>query len=124
MQYLPDTNIFIKAAKGYAPEAQFLSKAIKKGQIIISVIVTAEFLAKADTLEQQAFEELLLKFAVLGIDLEVTRMAAEYRRISLKQKRVHLLDCFLAAQAKLHHLTLVTGNKTDFPMKDIKVISP
>lgn len=119
MQYLSDTNIFIRAAKGYAPEAQFLSKAIRKGQLTISTIVAAEFLAKANVLEKQAFEGLLSKFTVLGIDLEVAKMAAEYRRKSLKQKRVHLLDCFLAAQAKLNHLILVTNNKTDFPMKDI-----
>lgn len=124
MQYLPDTNIFIRAAKGYSPESEFLSKAVKKEQVVISAIVAAEFLAKANAVEQQAFEELLSKFMILGIDLGVVKMAAEYRRRSLKLKRVHLLDCFLAAQAKLNHLTLVTGDKTDFPMKDIKVITP
>jgi len=46
------------------------------------------------------------------------------RELDLKTKRVHLLDCFLAAQAKINKLTLVTHNKSDFPMKDIKVISP
>lgn len=124
MQYLPDTNIFIGAAKGYLPQSKFLNKAIQKRQIMISSIVAGEFLAKADTSEEASFEKLLSQFSVLSISIEVARIAAKYRKESLKSKRVHLLDCFLAAQAKIQHLTLVTNNKADFPMKDIKVISP
>lgn len=124
MQYLPDTNVFIKASKGYSTESTFLEKIIKRRQIIISSVVAAEFLAKASTQEQRAFENLLSEFVSLNIDIEVAKIAAEYRRQSFKTKRVHLLDCFLAAQAKLHNLTLVTNNKADFPMRDIKVAAP
>jgi len=124
MKYLPDTNIFIGAAKGYLPEANFLSKAIEKEQIVISPIVVAEFLANADVMEEKSFEELISHFDILPINLNVAKLAAEYRKNSLKSTRVHLLDCFLAAQAKLNKLTLVTHNKADFPMKDIKVLSP
>lgn len=124
MKYLPDTNIFIGAAKGYSPEAKFLSNVIEKGQIMISAIVVGEFLAKADVGEEKSFEGLLSQFNVLPINIEVARSAAKYRKESFKSKRVHMLDCFLAAQAKLNHLTLVTNNKTDFPMKDIKIVSP
>lgn len=124
MQCLPDTNIFIKAAKGYLPEANFLSKAIKKKQIFISVVVVGEFLARAEAEEEKSFEELTAYFNVLPIDLEVAKIAAEYRKNSLKNTKVHLLDCFLAAQAKYHNLILVTNNKADFPMKDIKIVKP
>lgn len=124
MQYLPDTNIFIRAAKGYFPEAEFLSKAIKDKQIMISSIVIGEFLAKAGVKEEKTFENLLSGFSILIVDLEVARIAAKYRKRSLKTKRVYMLDCFLAAQAKLNNLILVTNNKADFPMKDIKIIAP
>lgn len=124
MKYLPDTNIFIMAAKGYLPEAKFLSGAIKKGQVMISTVVVGEFLAKADAREEKSFERLLSQFNVVSVNLEVARLAAKYRKESLKNKRIHMLDCFLAAQAKLNNLTLVTNNKTDFPMRDIKVIAP
>lgn len=124
MQYLPDTNIFIKAARGYLPEADFLSKAIKEKQIVISAVVAGEFLAKAKRHEERGFEELIAYFGVLPIDLEVAKIAAWYRKKSLKNTRIHLLDCFLAAQATLHDLILVTNNKADFPMKDIKIIKP
>lgn len=124
MQYLPDTNIFIKAAKGYFPEAKFLRQAIQKKQVMISAIVVGEFLARAEAMEEKSFEELTVYFEVLPIDLEVAKIAAEYRRKSLKSTKIHLLDCFLAAQAKFYDLTLVTNNKADFPMKDIKIVKP
>lgn len=124
MRYLPDTNIFIRAAKGYSPELEFFNKIIQKRQIVISSIVVGEFLAKATAQEEKAFENLLNEFRVLSIDVEVAKVAAKYRKESLKVKRGQMLDCFLAAQAKLNKLTLVTNNKSDFPMKDIKIITP
>ncbi|MBI3103700.1 DUF4411 family protein [Candidatus Daviesbacteria bacterium] len=124
MKYLPDTNIFIKAAKGYLPESKFLNKIIKNKQIIISTIVMGEFLAKATAQEEKTFENLLNEFTVLSIDREIAKIAAQYRKASLKVKRGQMLDCFLAAQANINHLTLVTNNKSDFPMRDIKIISP
>lgn len=124
MKYLPDANIFIRAAKGDDVESDFLNTAIKKKQIVISTVVIAEFLVKAGEAEEKTFKELLSFFPIISIDSEVAQLAAQYRKESLKIKRVQMLDCFLAAQAKLKGLVLVTNNKSDFPMKDIKVISP
>ena len=124
MRYLPDTNILIRAAKGCSPESEFLNKIVKKRQIMISTIVVGEFLAKATDLEEGMFKSLLAELTIIPIDLEVAKVAAVYRRESLKTKRGQMLDCFLAAQAKVHKLTLVTNNKSDFPMKDVKIITP
>lgn len=124
MKYLPDTNIFIRAARGFSPELEFLHKIILKRQILISSIVVGEFLAKATGQEEKTFENLLNEFTVLSIDIEVAKIAAKYRKESLKVKRAQMLDCFLAAQAKTHKLVLVTNNKSDFPMKDVKIITP
>lgn len=124
MKYLPDTNIFIRAFNGFEPEAGFLKIAIQRKKIVISSIVVAEFFVKATTQEVTSFEKLLKVFATLVVDEKIARLAAEYRKESLKTKRVHMLDCFLAAQAKLNNLTLVTSDKADFPMKDIKMRAP
>lgn len=123
MKYLPDTNIFIMAARGYTTEAKFLSGAIKKRQIAISAVVAAEFLTKADASEEKGFQGLLSQFSVIPIDIEVAKVAARYRRDSLKSKKAHMLDCFLAAQAKLNNLTLVSNNKADFPIEGVKIIA-
>lgn len=125
MMYLPDTNIFIRALYGLEPEATFLKMAISKGKLVISVIVIAEFYPKAQSREIVAFDELVASIGSLPIDENIAKIAGEYRREFLrKTKRAFLLDCFLAAQTRLHHLGLVTNNKADFPMKDIKVITP
>lgn len=125
MYYIPDTNIFIRAVKGEEPETSFLGKLMETRKLFISVVAVSEFLVKAKANEIDFFERLLSEFPILEVDLEVSRVAADYRKLLVKRtKRTILLDCFLAAQAKVHHLILVTNNKADFPMKDIKVITP
>lgn len=122
--YLLDTNVFILGLRGEEPEANLLKKAIQNNKLVISSVVIGEFLSKVTEQEAESFYVLVDIFKVLSIDKEVAMVAAEYRKTSLKTKRIHLLDCFLAAQAKLDKLTLVTNNKSDFPMTDIKVITP
>lgn len=121
--YLFDTNVLILGIKAKEPDKSFLKRAISKKQIYLSVISIGEFLSQASEEEERKLNE-LIGFPVLSVDLETAQVAAEYRKKFLKTKRVQLLDYFIAAQAKLNNLTLVTNNKSDFPMKDIKIISP
>lgn len=122
--YLPDTNVLIKGAKSQEPDKSFLDKAISQEKLYLSVISIAEFLSQASNEEERKMRNLMAAFPILNIGLEVAESAAKYRKRSIKSKRMHLLDCLLAAQAKAHNLTLVTNNRADFPMKDIKIISP
>lgn len=122
--FLPDTNIFILGLRGSEPEASFLRKAIEKKRLCISVVVIGEFLSKVREQDIEPFDRLVGIFKVVPVDQEVARIGAKMRRESLKTKRTYLADCFLAAQAKAHKLILVTNNKSDFPMKDIKIILP
>lgn len=123
--YLPDTNVFIQALNKVEPENSFLENLILKNGLFISCVTISEFLVKGTDEERDRFEYLLAVFPVLDVNLEVARVAADYRKMLIKRRsRILLLDCFVAAQAKVHHLTLVTNNKADFPMKDIKIITP
>lgn len=124
MRYLPDTNILIQAFNGRKVESEFLNKIIQTRSLFISAVVIAEVLSKANTSELMSLEKLLKVFPVLIIDEKIARVAAEYRKESLKIKKAHMLDCFLAAQAKINKLTLVTNDKSDFPMRDIKIMFP
>lgn len=122
MKYLPDTNIIIRALQGYEPEAGFLKDKIAKDALVISVVVIAEFYVNPNPAEVQLFEKLVEEFEIISIEREVAKIAGEYRHEFLrKTKQVFLQDCFLAAQAKVHHLTLVTNDRADFPMKDVKL---
>lgn len=122
--FLLDTNVLILGIKAEEPESNFLKKIINKKQLYLSTVSIAEFLTRSSIEEEERLEELIVNFPVLNVDLETAKLAAEYRKDSTKTKRVQMLDCFLAAQAKLNNLTLVTNNKSDFPMKDIKIIKP
>ena len=123
-KFLPDSNVFIRASKGFEAELTFLNKQIKRNELIVSVVAIGEFYAKATEPEKQIFDDLIARFGVLEIDETIAKLAGDYRSEFLrKSKRVYLLDCFLAAQAKINKLTLVTCNKADFPMKDVKIIA-
>lgn len=124
MKFLLDTNICIRAIAGKEPDASFLAKAIKGNAVVLSVIMLAEFLSKSSSIEETALDRLRQAFPVLSVDEETARIAAAYRKASLQTSRTKLLDCFLAAQAKQHRLTLVTNNREDFPMRDIQIIAP
>lgn len=123
--YLIDTNVLILALKSMEPDKSFLKRVISQKRLYLSVISVGEFLSQATQEAKDKFDKLLIKSPILPVDLETARVAAEYRKQLLQKSRRNLLiDCFLAAQAKIHNLTLVTNNKADFPMKDIKIISP
>lgn len=122
--YLLDTNVLILGIKGLDPDKAFLEKAISENKLFLSVISIAEFLSQASGEAGDELEKLTKAFPILSVDEKTARAAAAYRKKFLKVRRIQLLDYFLAAQAKIHNLTFVTNNKSDFPMKDIKVISP
>lgn len=124
MQYLPDTNILIRAFNGLEAESELLNNIIQAESLFISAVVVAEVLSQANVSELTSLEKLLKIFPVLIIDENTARLAAKYRKESFKTKRVHMLDCFLAAQAKLNNLVLVTNNKADFPMEDVRIMIP
>ena len=122
--YLIDTNVLILAIAKKDPDYSFLQKLIVKNQLFLSVISVAEFLSQASHGDEMELDRLLSTFPVLVVDVEIARLAGQYRKKFLKKRRTQLLDYFLAVQAKVRNLTLVTNNKSDFPMRDIKIISP
>lgn len=125
LKYLLDTNILLEALWGKEPAASLVFKWIKNKQLILSPIVVGEIYAKASKEEKQKLELLISKFGVLPLDALIAKTAGEYRQKFLKKKKkVFLLDCFLAATAKIYNLTLVTRNISDYPMKDIRIFDP
>lgn len=123
--YLPDTNIYIYGLLKEKPYSDLLEKWYSKKELAISTISIAEYLAKVDSEDQKIFDDLLSFICIFPVNISVARQAALYRKQSLqKKKKVFLLDCMLAATAKVYNCTFVTVNTSDFPMKDIKVIDP
>lgn len=124
-KYLLDTNIILETFWGKEPVASLVKKWIGEGEIALSPISVAEVLSKASKEEVEALDLLIDQFGTLPVDTTVARIAGNIRaEFARKNKRVYLLDCFLAATAKLYELTLVTRNVADYPMKDIEILNP
>lgn len=120
---LPDTNFLIYALAGRQPYASFLQQAIKNKKLVLSVIVTAEFLSGATEEEEKIFSGLTQKFSSLVVDLPVAQIAAFYRKKYLgAKKKLMLPDCLIAATCKAYKAVLVTLDKKDYPIKEIETI--
>lgn len=113
---LPDTNILILGLANKKPYGSLLKNWIIKNQLVFSPIVIAEFLIGANPQPTKDINQLVWQFPVLPIDLETAQAAAQIRKSHLvKKKKLILPDCLIAAQCKLHNLTLATLNPKDFP---------
>lgn len=122
---LLDTNVVLETFWGVEPVASAVKRWIEAGEIAISAITVAEVVSKASKAEKEKLDLLVSKFGVLPVDQVVAEIAGSYRQeFSRKQNRVYLLDCLIAATAKLYNLKLITENIKDYPMKDIDAVLP
>lgn len=122
--FLPDTNILIYAFAGQQPYSDTVKIWIKEQTLRLSAIVVAEFLVRVREEDQKAFDALITTFGSIPVDTAIARIGADYRKKFLA-KRYHLKlpDCLIAATAKFYGATLVTFNRSDFPMDDIKKLT-
>lgn len=122
---LLDTNVILETFVGKEPTASRVRAWIEAGTIALSAVSVGEITSKASKDEIEKLELLVSTFGVLPVDGVVAKIAGAYRKaFSRKEKRVFLLDCFIAATAKLFNLKLATRNVKDYPMSDIEVIDP
>ena len=120
---IPDTNVWIAYFAGLESVVDRLGKVVTSGEVGISAIVAAEFLVRARKSEVKAFEELVGLSGVLSIDWDVVREAVRLRRQVLRRsKRIIMLDCMIAATAKVNGASLWTFDKRDFPFQGVQVL--
>lgn len=123
--YLIDTNVLIYAFLGKEPYSSLLINWTVNQQLALSVVPVSEFLVGADQEETERLELFMEYVKIIPIELSIAKTAAKYRKQYARKKKIpYLLDCYLAATAKVYELKLVTRNKKDFPMKDITIIDP
>src|SRR3989344_3312042 len=117
----PDTNVLI-AYFGNSPIAGPLLEAyISDRKIILSIVVISEFLVKATIKEEKILREFAKLAPVRNVDWEIADEAVKLRRETLRKTNIHMLDCFIAATAKISKATLLTFDRRDFPFKGLKL---
>lgn len=122
---LLDTNVILETFLGKEPVASRVRQWIESGNVALSAVSIGEIISKASKEEKEKLDLLASRFGILPVDAVTAEIAGNYRKeFSRKEKRVFLLDCFIAATAKLYNLKLATRNVKDYPMADIDIIDP
>ncbi len=132
--YLLDTNVISEIRKQDRCNTQVANwhKNVGTSELFLSVLVMGEIrkgverLCKKDPLQAQHLERWLERLQVefggqiLGVD---ARIADEWGRMSATRP-VPVIDCYLAASAKVHKMTLVTRNVSDVAGLGADVFNP
>ena len=132
--YLLDTNVISEVRKKKRCDTNVAKwyKSVDPSELFLSVLVMGEIRKGVESVRnrnpRQAqhleiwLEDLQLDFEdrVLGID---ARVADEWGKMSSK-RTLPIVDCYLAASAKVHHMTLVTRNVKDFVGLGANVFNP
>ena len=134
MNYLIDTNIISEVRKGGRCDPNVASwyEKIDDASLYLSVLVIGEIrkgierLRPKDNSRAKALENWLISVErafgerILPIDRAV---ANEWGRLSASRP-VPVIDCLLAATAKIHRMTLVTRNIADIVDLGVHVLNP
>jgi predicted nucleic acid-binding protein len=135
--FLLDTNAVSELAKPQ-PNAGVLRwlHETDEDRLFLSVITLAELRfgvqrlapgARRNRLDAWIREELAGRFEgrILAVDEGVAEIWGQLLASSeARGRRMNLMDCFLAATAKVHKLTLVTRNREDFSGVGGEIFNP
>ena len=133
MTYLIDTNVVSEArkARGNPAVKAWLSRA-KGEDLYISVLLLGELrrgidlLARHDPQQAASYERWLTRLhrdyadRILPVSADV---AEEWGRLNVPDP-LPVVDGLLAATARVHDLTLVTRNSSDFARAGVRLLNP
>ena len=137
MSYLLDTNLISELVKPQPdPGVVAWLDNTEEDELHLSVATVAElrfgiaFLppsARQRRLSRWFQEELLSRFSdrILPVDIEVAAVWGDVRAERQKVGRpIGAMDAMIAATARVHNLSLVTRNSTDFAGSLLSIINP
>lgn len=125
MRYLLDTDALIDFSKGVQPTtALILSWIDGNDTVAICPITVAEFYAGLTSDLAFTWKAFLASLPYWRISREAAMRAGQDRySLARAGTTVAITDALLAAVAREHEATLVTGNVRDFPTKGINVLA-
>jgi predicted nucleic acid-binding protein len=118
---LLDTSIMIDTINEKKNRRQFLYGLVQQGNILACCpINVAEIYAGMRSKEEAKTTHFLSSLDYYPVSFSVARLAGEMKRdFGRKGTTLSLADSLIAAVAIQFHLSLVTDNTKDFPMKDL-----
>lgn len=122
-KYLLDSDILMDFFKNKAYAVTLLAKLLPEGILAASILSITELRAGWNSEQSEYFLPRLYKLLVIkNLNPKIAELAGEFRW-QYQQKGISLpaIDTLIAATAILEKCQLVTRNKKDFPMKEIKL---
>lgn len=117
VKYLVDTDVLIDHFKGKAYASEILEKVGGIEQVLISAVTVGEVLegVVGSPKEYKKVKSVLSKIRVLFVDRKVAEVFAEIRAdLRRRGSLIENMDILIAATARVHGLTLITGNTREF----------
>ena len=123
MKFLFDTDVLADLFNDQHYAKQLVSNLINQGSLYISTIVIAELRAGFTDEQADFFLPRLYDFAaVLDLNRKMAELGGQFRfDYGKKGKILSITDALIAATAILEKCQLVTGNRKDYPMPEIKL---
>lgn len=119
-----DTDVVIWVLRGNTSLVSALHRTVIKETTGISTLTTAELYQNIFPSEIPAVEDFINHQEIFVVSTEIAKLAGlywnEYHR---DLKKLSLVDCLIAATAKVHQAKLATLNVKHFPMPDIELIN-
>lgn len=121
--YLLDTDIIIDVLNDKRDRPNLLQGLVAAGHLLAccSISIT-EVYAGLRSGEEQKTSNFLQSLKYYSIDFAVARLAGTLKReYGKKGKSLNLADTTIAAVAIQNGLPLITGNRKDFPMRELQL---
>ena len=115
MSVLFDTDVLIDYLRDLAPAIEVVESQIQDA--FISAMTVGElYQGVREGRERIRLAETLSAFSVLSVTHEIAEQGGLFSRTYRKSHGCGLADCFIAATALVHNLTLQTLNLKHYPM--------
>ncbi|MDP3733358.1 MAG: type II toxin-antitoxin system VapC family toxin [Candidatus Daviesbacteria bacterium] len=120
---LIDTDIWIDFLKKREYAIELVTKLAEQTQIFTSILTITELRAGMTTEQAEKYMPIFYAHTeIVDISKEIAEMSGEFlKEYSLKGISLASVDVLIASSAILQNCQLVTRNKKDFPMPEIKL---
>ena len=122
---LLDTDVVIWMLRNYKPLITKLSTIYPSESRVLSTVTIAEIYQNILPTEFSDTEEFINQHEIIVVSIEIAKTAGLYwNQYHRRLKNLGIIDCIIAATAKIHQAKLITLNAKHFPMKDIAIVKP
>ncbi|HBQ51068.1 hypothetical protein A3B42_03625 [Candidatus Daviesbacteria bacterium RIFCSPLOWO2_01_FULL_38_10] len=122
-KFLVDTNVWIDFLNKRENAIDLINKLTQTGEVFSSILTIIEL--RAGWTDEKSRHFLPIFYAqtkIIDISIEIAELAGRFLQV-YKTKGISLstVDTIIGSTAIMENCQLVTGNKKDFPMPEIKL---